>query len=290
VALRRLARESAAAVATNGEDHRQLAADPAVAPHLHLIPIGSNIPAPALADDAAAERQRLRMRLGAGADQVLLAYFGLVSASKGLDTLLDALAELERRAPGRYRLLLVGGEASRTDRLAFGPGDGLAGELWARGLAGRVTATGALPPEAVAAHLRAADVAVLPYRDGASWRRGSLLAALAQGLPAVTTAPRPGYDADGRLPALRDGENALLAPPGDVGALAQTIERVAADGALRARLAAGGRELARAFSWDGIAARHLALYEAVLQQERARSATRARTGERLAADQPEPRR
>lgn len=249
LALRLLARASAATIATNGADfailQRWLPAD-----RLELIPIGSSLP---LACSRADER--------ATGDVVLLAYFGLASASKGLDTLLDALARLEHETPGRYQLLLIGGDASPTDPAYFGDATTLTAALQARGLVDRVQVTGALPAREAAALLRAADLAVLPYRDGASWRRASLLAALAQGCPLVTTTPRPGYDAGGRLPALVDGEHVLLVPPGDPVALAAAIARGANDAALRARLATGARALARSFDWSTIAARHVALYQ-----------------------------
>ena len=286
LALRSLARAGAAVIATNGEDYRQLQADSTVAAKLHLIPIGSNIPTFPHARDRAATRQRVRARLGVGDDQLLLAYFGLVSASKGLDTLLDALQNLEGRAPGRYRLLLIGGKASETDQLRLGGADDLEGELAARGLTSRVTATGTLPPDEVAAQLAAADLAVLPYRDGASWRRGSLLAALAQGTPVVTTRPHPDHDAAGQLPVLLDGENALLVPPDDAAALAAVIAQAGDDLALRERLAAGAWALGQHFGWETIAARHLAVYETVLAGRSARSgrvqrAPEAGTGSRV---------
>ena len=279
LALWSLARASAAVIATNGEDYQQLQADSAVAARLHLIPIGSNIPALPHVGDRAATRQRVRARLGMGDDQLLLAYFGLVSASKGLDTLLDALQTVEGRTPGHYRLLLIGGKASETDRLRLGGADHLEGELAARGLAGRVIATGTLPPDEVAAHLVAADLAVLPYRDGASWRRGSLLAALAQGTPVVTTRPRPDYDAAGQLPALLDGENALLVPPGDPAALAAAIARAGDDPALRERLAAGAQALGQHFGWEAISTRHLAVYESVLAERSAQPGPAHRAAE-----------
>jgi glycosyltransferase involved in cell wall biosynthesis len=50
-----------------------------------------------------------------------------------------------------------------------------------------VTATGPLPAAEVAECLRACDLVVQPYPDGASTRRGSLMAALANGVPVVTT-------------------------------------------------------------------------------------------------------
>src|SRR5690606_22549500 len=85
------------------------------------------------------------------------------------------------------RLLLIGdaaGASDPTNRLANAELEAL---LAPEGLGQAVQRTGWLPPEAVSAHLQACDVVVLPYRDGASLRRGSLLAALVHGLPIVTT-------------------------------------------------------------------------------------------------------
>lgn len=53
-------------------------------------------------------------------------------------------------------------------------------------LAGRLTATGPLEPLAAAAHIASCDVLVQPYPDGISSRRGSAMAALAQGRAIVT--------------------------------------------------------------------------------------------------------
>jgi glycosyltransferase involved in cell wall biosynthesis len=175
------------------------------------------------------------------------------------------------RLPAHVRVLVVGGEATAHEDHAF------AGEIerriGAERLAPRVTITGHCPEDEVSAHLLAADMAALPFSDGASFRRGSLLAALAHGLPTITTFPhedqRP-KTKDERLNSFRpssfvlrplvDGENVLLVPPGDAGALAEAIALLEGDAALRARLAEGGRALAGQFSWETIAARHEKLY------------------------------
>ena len=262
-ALARLARDCDAVIATNGDDWRRLQADPTLAGELHLIPIGSNIPA--LESGRTEAVAAVRAALGVNVDTPLLAYFGLVSASKGVDLLLDALRRCDEPAP---HLVLIGGEASESDRATFaGTGD-LRAAIAAHGLDGRVTITGALPPERVAAYLVAADATVLPYRDGASWRRGSLLAALSARVPVITTTPQTGYDAAGQLPSLSNGESALLVPPDDAAALAGAIARLLGDEPLRSGLATGALALAAAFDWATIGERHRELYEGLISPPR----------------------
>jgi glycosyltransferase involved in cell wall biosynthesis len=118
----------------------------------------------------------------------------------------------------------------------------------------RVHWTGYTPPEEVSANLLAADVVVLPYRDGASFRRGSFMAALAHGRPIVSTHPPV------HLPELRDGENVLLVPPDDPDAVAAAMARLATNPALRQRLGEGAEALAREFTWDRIAIRTAELF------------------------------
>lgn len=269
-ALRLLARSCAATVATNGDDWTRLRADLGRdihegIPDLRLIPIGSNIP-PLTEEARAATVVATRAALGLASETTLIAYFGLVSASKGVNTLLDGLSLAAARGLADFHLLLIGGATSATDGVAFAGAADIIGALRARGLADRATVTGPLPAVAVAAHLAAADLVALPYRDGASWRRGSLLAALAAGAPTISTTPPPGYDAGGLLPSLRDGESALLVPPADADALAGAILRLADDAPLRARLAAGARDVASAFAWEQIARAHLDLYAALMRR------------------------
>jgi polysaccharide biosynthesis protein PslF len=236
-----------------------------------LIPIGSNIPvAPPEGYDRGAWRARLQIEAG----MTLVAYFGLISRTKGLDVLLDALGRL----PSSYRLLVVGGAATAPEDRVYA--EEVRREIDDRGLGRRVTITGHCAPEVVSAHLLAADLAALPFADGASFRRGSLLATLAHGLPTITTQPTT----DDRRPApedqhqlgesggrwsvvggrLVDGENVLLIPHEDAAALAAGIARVGGDPALRERLAGGAQALAAQFEWPEIATRHEALYTALI--------------------------
>ncbi len=67
---------------------------------------------------------------------------------------------------------------------------------------------------------------------------------------------------------VRDGDSAVMAPVGDVEALAEALERVATDPALRERLRRGGDAVARAHSWDRSAVEHERAYARARERER----------------------
>ena len=266
---RRLMRDSAAIVVTNPQDAAAL--PPSLARRAAGIPIGANItphPPPGWSRDA------WRVARGIPLDAPLIAYFGFLNSSKGLTTLLAALQQV--RAAGGYplgavRLLMAGGGVGSSDPTNQAVADAITEQAAALGVADAIHWTGYVPPMGVSAALLSADLAVLPFADGASFRRGSLLAVMAHGLPVVTTTPPPAEKASrsGPLvafadwPRLHDAENALLAPVDDAAALAAAITRVVRERLLRDRLAAGARKTAAWFDWDRIAREYLALFERV---------------------------
>ncbi|MBI4316598.1 MAG: glycosyltransferase family 4 protein [Chloroflexi bacterium] len=245
-AVLHLARSASGAIVTNSEDRRTLERAGGVRT-LAEIPIGSNIaPAPPPGYDRDAWRAARR----AGRSDLLIGYFGFLNASKGGDTLLRALALLPDA-----RLLLIGGRTGASDptNTAYAAELGaLANEL---GIADRIVRTDYLPPAETSEALLACDVMAMPYADGASFRRGTFMAALAHGCPTVTTRPAVS------LPQLQHGHNVMLVPPRDPAALAESIRAVWANPALRARLSAGASALAGSFAWDKIAAQTAAFFE-----------------------------
>ncbi len=244
----RLASDVDALVATNPTDAARLCQLAPHGPSPQVIAIGSNI---ALAPPPGFARMPWRATLGVAPAELLVAYFGLLSTSKGVDQLLEALVRL--RHP--WRLLLIGGAATAPADQAHAAL--VHARIDALGLAPRVISTGHLSDALVSAHLLSADCVALPFRDGASFRRGSLLAALAHGCPLVTTTPAVLADATALAPA------ALLVPPDDPPALAAALERLAAEPELARQLAGAGQALAGQFSWSTIATRHIALYQQV---------------------------
>jgi glycosyltransferase involved in cell wall biosynthesis len=248
-----LTRWSDAVIVTNAEDFARLSTYSFVR-SLSLIPIGSNISPKPL---AGYDRESWRAHWGMGPDDILLSYFGFLNESKGGETLLRALDKLVQR---RYsvRLMMVGGKVGSSDPTNVAYLEKVEGLIEELGLTDRVFWTGYTPQTEVSANLLASDICVLPYRDGASFRRGSFMAALAHGLPIVSTRPRVD------VPELRHGENILFVPPDAPVALAEAIARLAGDADLRRRLGEGAARLAQSFTWEKIAEKTEALYEEIL--------------------------
>ena len=238
-------------VTTNAEDGARLQS---VARALAYIPIGSNIAPTADASD----RPAFRVRWGIGTDTPLLVYFGFVNRAKGADTLVAALARL-RAAGLPAQVLMLGGQVGASD-----PSNALClaevqAQAQALGVASTLVWTDFLSEAEVSAALISADMAVLPYREGVSLQRGTLMAALAHGLPIVTTRP-PVPPPPSPLPRLVDDVNAVLVPTDDPAALAEAVATLWADPARRARLGAAARDLSQAFGWERIAAQHVEWY------------------------------
>ncbi|MDE3089242.1 MAG: glycosyltransferase family 4 protein [Chloroflexota bacterium] len=255
---RELARSSDAVIATNDEDYSRLST--LNLKLLTCIPIGSNISTTPPPDF---ERAAWRVKRGVAENEMLLCYFGFLNESKGAETLVRALAQTPNA-----KLLMIGGRVGASDPTNAAYLEKVRALISRLGLTERVIWTNYTPPEIVTANFLASDVCVLPYRDGASYRRGTLMAALAHGRAIVTTqVTSPKSQVTSTLPELRDGENCLMVPPDDPTALALAILRAAALPELRGKIGAGARELAQHFTWDKIARQHLELYERIANRE-----------------------
>jgi len=213
----------------------------------YLIPIGSNI-SPRLPPGY--DREEWRARWGVK-DETLLSYFGLLHESKGVETLFRALARLLEGGK-RVKLLMVGGRIGASDPTTTDYAHRM--EALGRELGLEILWTGYVDDEEVSANLLVSDMCVLPYKDGVSFRRGSLMAALAHGLPIIST--RPPIE----VKELIEGENIVLVPPDDIEALAAKIQKLAASEGLRRRLGRGAKRPSEVFSWERIAEETVALY------------------------------
>ena len=234
----RLARSSAGVITTNQADDRRLRD----LPNRRVIPIGSSIPKSVRGANAAT----LRWRASRDAETFVLGHFGFVKAIKGIDYLLEAMARL--RAGGHdLRLVFIGGRRNKVD--AKEDDDYLAAldeRINHYGLNDAVTITGYLPDNEVAACFDAVDLMVMPFTDGASYRRSSLIAAIHCRCAIVTTEPSAPID------TFVHGENMWLTPPRSAAGLEQAILTLMRDRAQLERLRMGAAALSAHFDWDQI--------------------------------------
>jgi glycosyltransferase involved in cell wall biosynthesis len=216
------------------------------------------------------DRARARTQLGIEADEVAVGSFGFTNASKGMDVLLRA-AERLIRAGVPLRLLLIGDETGSSDernRETAAHARALGKEL---GLEDRIIRTGYLSAAEVSQALGAVDVAALPYTDGVSFRRSSLLTCLAHGVPVVTTRASRAVEipAQSLVTALEGpphlGLSGVVAavPPGDDAALARAIYRLLDDPEQRTFLSTAGRSFANRLTWPSIARATIEVYRSV---------------------------
>lgn len=167
---------------------------PGLVDRLHHIPLGPNIE-PNLPPDF--DRKVWRAQHGLNPQTLSLVYFGFISPGKGVETLLEAVAQLPPELDF-HLWLLADREPGNSGYVAYHT---MIREIVARfPQPDRLTWTGYLSAQELSPYLAAADLAVLPYTDGASLRRTTMLVALAHGLPVLSTGrqvPCPGVEVVG---------------------------------------------------------------------------------------------
>ncbi len=167
-------------------------------------------------------------------------FLGRHEPRKGLDVLLEALAEL----PADVRVW-AGGHGPQTE------------ELQARfGHDPRIEWLGRISDEDRAARMRGCTVYCSPSVRGESFGM-VLLEAMASGCALVAS------DLDGHRNVATDGKDALLAPVGNAAGLAKALRRVLEEPSLRAELVAGGRCRAEELSMARLAERYEDVYARV---------------------------
>lgn len=202
-----------------------------------VIPMGVDIGKFSKGDRSALRREF-------GAEELILLFVGRLVESKGCHDLLRAYAMLSPGLRARTRLWFVGDGDQRTalERHAASLPD-----------APRVRFWGAIDHGRLPDFYAAADLVAVPSRD---IEGQSVVPLEAFAAARCVVAARTG----GIGAVVEDNYTGRLVEAGDPGRLAQAIETLLTDEALRARLAANARRQAEEYAWDKIAARFEELY------------------------------
>lgn len=191
-----------------------------------VIPIGSNIEARPQARDRSLDE---------------IVYFGLIRPGKGIEDVLS-LAELLKTQCPHLTMRIIGNCRPEQARYTAGLRERSKGLplLWEENA----------DDSTVARRLAASGIAYLPFPDGASDRRGSLKAALANGMAIVTTRGRD------TPRALAETVRFCSTPQEALAA----IRELSSNHALVKTLGESARRYAEGFSWDAIVSQHLSIY------------------------------
>ncbi|MGA1474292.1 MAG: glycosyltransferase, partial [Prochlorothrix sp.] len=193
-----------------------------------------------------------RQALGFDVDTKILLYVGQFAPHKGLETLIDAAAQLAA-AGVAFQLVLAGEEVrqglqerSRVEQL-----------IADRGLADRTQFPGYISHDPLPTYYSAADVCVIPsYYEPFGW---VAIEAMACGTPVVAS------QVGGLALTIAHEATGLLVPPRDGVALAQAIQRVLENPTWAASLRQSSTDrAAQLFSWSRVAAQFSDLYRRLL--------------------------
>jgi glycosyltransferase involved in cell wall biosynthesis len=210
------------------------------------LPAGSNLPCPEIGKSEA------KRRLGFSPGDLVLGTFGTPHRSRSWEWMEEAVTEVRRFQPN-VRFLFVGSG-----------GDEIRGDDNASFL----VTTGVVSPEEAARAIRSIDIFLAPFADGYSMRRGSVAAALQQGIPVVST---DGYRTD-QVIRNNAGKCFELVRTGDKPGFIEKCIRLAREGSERDRLAVQAQVFfEQNLSWEVIAERMV----------RGLNATSERTGDNI---------
>ena len=213
----------------------------------HIIPSGVKLAGPG---DKSATRAALRQRLALPDAARLIVTMGRISPEKDLKTFIDTARELLRRRP---RQNLHFAHFGSVDNAAYF--EELKASLGSLSASVTFAGTVAAPLDS----FRGADILLFTSTSFEGLARVCMESLLVE-LPVVSTRCL------GPEEYLIDGETALLADPGDVGRLADQVEKLLDQPELAASLArAGGRLVRERYSEERVCAQWMALYDTLLK-------------------------
>jgi D-inositol-3-phosphate glycosyltransferase len=202
--------------------------------------------------------RRARAHLHLPEEPLVIGYIGRLVPRKGIDTVLEAFAQLSHQpSKRRLRLMVVGGEARDPEQDTSAEAPRLRQVATELGVADRTWLVGKRQPDELADYYGAADVMVsVPWYEPFGL---TPLEAQACGRPFVGSA------VGGITFTVEEGVTGLLVPPRDPDALAARLAQLLADPEMRRRLGrAGRRRVEREFTWARVAERTAAVYESLI--------------------------
>jgi glycosyltransferase involved in cell wall biosynthesis len=214
-------------------------------------------------DAAFVEPDAAKSRLGFGRKAIILT-FGLLSANKGIEVMIDAMPSVLERRPDALYVVLGATHPNLVRR---------DGEAYRERLLARVRALGIeqhvvflnqfVDQPTLLDFISSCDVYVTPYLNEAQMTSGTLAYSFGLGKAVVST---PYWHA---RELLADGHGVLV-PFGDAGSIGAEIAGLLTDDARRQRMREQAYASSRSMTWERTAERYLSLFEKVVARDESR--------------------
>jgi len=239
-------------VATSPQEEEHMRTLVSTKGNIDVIPCGTDIERFGRVD-----RKTARTKLGINPETKLIMYVGRFDPRKGIETLVRAVGQSELLGSEHLKLMICGGS-----RPGHSDGDEcerikkIVAEL---GITQMTEFPGRVSQEDLPFYYAAADVCVVPSH----YEPFGLVAieAMASFTPVVAS------DVGGLQFTVISEETGLLAPPQDVPAFSNVIDRILLDAQWAEKLGQAARKrVENKFSWDGVAMQLGELYKNLLQQ------------------------
>ncbi len=210
-------------------------------------------------------KDEARAYLGLGQDEHMVLFVGRIEPLKGLDTLLQAVAELQSAASRqrkRLYLMIIGGDPNVSEAQMSAEMRRLRALCTDLCLDHIVMFLGKRSQDSLPYYYSAADVLVMPSHYESFGMVA--LEAMACGTPVVAS------HVGGLAFLVQDGYTGYTVPSEDARAISDRLRRLLGDAALREKMGLQAAAYARGYDWSLIARRMLTLYETVIQRKAAR--------------------
>lgn len=203
-------------------------------------------------------RKEQKIKRCVDGDKIKLAFFGGIYPGKGIEKLIDIWSKLEKEYPEQYEYQLLGGFPTGLTNAFDDYQTKIKHLLKTDNLLEKITISGFLPEEDIEQWLDDVDIAVLPYEDGLTLRRGSFLAFLCRNVAIVTT------DGDAEAKELFSDAIGVKMCPDSV-SMIQGI-REFSENNLFYRAGLDNARFEKYFKWDNIAETVLGSFESVKEK------------------------
>lgn len=220
---------------------------PAVRPG--FIPIGANVLPQNNFSESVRERRRT---LGINNGEIAISFYGFIQPDKGFEYLIDAFAEFIARYEDAKLLVLgelgvVGHYSPMVKKVVKKYQEKIRKKIDDKKITSEIIWTGYLSEDEASKYFPLSDIAVFAFDEGGSTRRGSMITAMAYGLPIVTT--KPSYFKD-----------FYLIKPKSASAILEALVDISSSLMLRKKLAESSKKSYQEFRWENIINAHLELY------------------------------